>query len=72
MDQVNIVPPALLAANCHQLPTKEWWDEAMHKSHPEEALKLLRHAHLCLQQNPQWGEFVMIAEQIIAERQIGQ
>jgi hypothetical protein len=59
-----------MAANCHQVPTVEWWTEAMQKSGEEEALKLRRHAHLCLEQNPQWGEFVTIAERIITKRGI--
>ena len=70
MDEDRVVSHAVVAANCHEVPTVEWWTEAMHKSGTEEALKLLRDAHLCLQQNQPWGEFVTIAEHIIAERGI--
>ncbi len=70
MDQGGVVSHTAMAGNCHQVPTAEWWAEAMQKSGTEEALKLLRHAHLCLQQNPQWGELVTIAEHIFAERGI--
>ena len=66
------MPGTVIAANCHQVPTLEWWNEAMQKSQPDEALKLLRHAHLCLNQNQQWGEFVSVAERVLRERGITQ
>jgi hypothetical protein len=70
MDQDRVIAHTVIAANCDQVPTVEWWTEAMRQSGTKEASKLVRHAQLCLRQNPQWGELLTIAERIVSERGI--
>jgi len=61
------------AANCDQIPTVEKWKEMMQKASPHEALKLLQHAIMCLDQNVQqqrWGELIGVSESVLRKREI--